>query len=425
MSTVLIKNTHLYNKPYAERTDVLIRDGVIERIGASLAEVPADTVLDASHKTLAPGLINCHTHTYMSVFRNYADDVPFHTWLFERIMPKEDNLQPEQAFYGCLLTYAEMLRSGTTSFLDMHMFPRTTVDAADTAGMRAFLSRGLVGENRQDPGAVRRVDEFFDEAAYAKEKGSIAQFLLGPHAIYTCGEDLLRWIAELAEENGLAVHMHLSETKQEMDDCLRAHGMTPVQYVDSLGLTKNRCVFAHCVQLAEEDYAVLARPNIYAALNPASNAKLGNGFAPALEMQRRSVNLCLGTDGASSNNALNLFMEMRLLSLLAKAAAGDTLAMPAAETLSLATDRAAAALGMEGKLGVIKEGALADLILLDENAPSMQPHFDAVSAMVYSMNGSEVSDVLIDGKLVMKDRELLTIDEERVRFEVARTVQNW
>ncbi len=425
MGDLLIRNTHLYNDAYTERKDVAVRDGRILAVGNVSDDFAADTVIDASHKTLAPGLINCHAHAYMSVFRNFADDVPFQEWLFERIMPKEDALTKEQAYYGSLLSFSEMIRSGTTSFLDMHMFPRTVVDAASSAGIRAFLSRGLVGESRRDPGAQRRVNEMLDEAAYAKETGSAAQFLLAPHAIYTCGEDLLRWIIEISEETGYSIHMHLSETKQEMENCLREHGLTPVQYVDSLGLTKRHCVFAHCVQLTEEDYEILSKPNLFAALNPASNAKLGNGVAPVMEMRRRGIRLCLGTDGASSNNAQNLFSEMRLLALLAKAVSNDPLAMSARETVDLVTVGAAAALGMEGQLGEIREGALADLILLDEGAATMQPLFDVPSAMVYSMNGSEVMDVIIDGKIVMKDRELLTIDEERVRYETARTVHTW
>ena len=403
-----------------ERTDIAIADGKICAIGTVPEDFKADTVIDGSHKTVLPGLVNAHTHVYMSVFRNYADDVPFETWLFGKIAPMEDRMTPEDAYWGCMLSFAEMIRSGTTAFLDMHMFPRTVVRAAHDAGLRAVLSRGLQGTDRTDQGIIRRINEAKDEMEYAKEIGSIATFMISPHAIYTCGEDALRYALETAEELQIPVHIHMAETRKEYEDCLAQRGMTPVRYVDSLGLLDHKIVLAHCVRLADEDYPLLAKPLVAVAANPASNAKLANGIAPVARMLREGVCVSLGTDGASSNNSQNMFTDMHLLSLLAKASEEDSLVLPAKETLQIATANGYRALGLDQNLGKIEEGYTADLILINEDAPSLLPHFDMASALVYSANGSEVSDVIVNGKLLMKDRELLTIDEEKIRFEISR-----
>ena len=417
---ILLKNVHILEDPKDVRKDIAIENGVIRAVGSVPEGFDADTVLDGSAKTVLPGLVNAHTHAYMSLFRNYADDLPFEEWLFDRIVPVEDSLTPEEGYWGCMLSFLEMIRSGTTAFLDMHMFPRTVVRAAKDAGIRAVLSRGLQGADRNDEGMKRRIREAKDEMAYAKEIGSNATFMFGPHAIYTCAEDALKWALEEAREMQIPLHIHLAETRKEYEDCLAQHGATPVQYLARLGLLDHKIVLAHCVRLAEEDFDLLARENVAVATNPASNAKLANGIAPAARMLKKGICVALGTDGASSNNSLNMITDMHLLSLFAKATGEDALALTAKETVKIATENGYRALALDARLGKIEEGFGADLILVNENAPSLLPNFDMTSALVYSANGSEVSDAIIDGKLVMRDRELLTIDEERVRYEIAK-----
>ena len=409
---IVIKNVHILGQEREKRTDVYITGDHIASIGKEPASFLKDEEIDGSHKFLMPGLINCHTHAYMTLMRNYADDLPFHEWLFGRILPMEDELTPEDAYWGTLLGMAEMIRSGTTTFVDMHMFPRMVVKACASSGMRALLTRGLVGSDRHDEGGKMRIEQALDEMEYGKSIGAPCMFGLGPHAIYTCGEDFLRYVTELAHEKGLLI------------DCLAEHGMTPAEYAASLGMTDGPAIFAHCVYLGENDFGILANPNVSVATNPASNMKLANGFAPVPRMLKEGIRVALGTDGAGSNNNLNLFTEMHLLTLAHKGNLCDSLVLSAEETVRIATKNGAAAIGRED-LGSVEPGKTADLVLIDENAPSMIPNYNRMAAVAYSANGSEVSDVLIGGRIVMRDRQLMTIDEERVHYEVERVASRF
>ncbi len=421
---ILLKNVHLYDRPETERTDVYISASRISSIGKEPQKFSMDEVVDCSHKTLLPGLINCHTHAYMSLLRNYADDVPFTTWLFDRVTPVEDSLTQEDAYWGNLLSMMEMIRTGTTTFVDMQMFPRMAVKACADTGMRGVITRGLVGTDRQDEAAVRRLREAFDEMEYGASIGAPCTFGLGPHAIYTCGSDLLRYTGELARERHLLLNIHLSETRSEFDTCMDEHGMTPVRYLDSLGLLDSEILLAHCVYLDDGDYEILRRPNIHVVTNPASNMKLANGFAPADRMLKEGVHVCLGTDGAASNNSLNMFGEMRLLSMTQKGVTKDALSLTADETLKIATKNGAEAIGRDD-LGVIETGKTADLILIDENHPNLRPLYHRKASLVYSATGCEVSDVMVGGRFLMRSGHLTTIDEERVFYETEKIADRY
>lgn len=416
---LLLKNVHILGTVESERTSVYVNGSRISAIGREPRGFSADDVIDCSHKTMMPGLINCHTHAYMTLLRNYADDVPFSTWLFERVQPVEDTLTGEDAYWGTLLAIMEMLRTGTTTFVDMHMFPKMVVKACADSGMRAVLTRGLVGESRNDEGAQRRIREALDEMEYGASIQAPCTFGLGPHAMYTCGEDLLRYVRELAEEKDLLLHIHLAETQKEHDDCIKEHGMTQVEFMKELGYLDRNLLLAHCVYLEDGDYALLARPNVHVATNPASNMKLANGIAPVARMLKEGVHVCLGTDGASSNNALNMFGEMRLLSMVQKGATKDALALPAEETIRIATKNGAETIGRDD-LGSIEVGKTADFILIDENHPNLRPIYNRTASLVYSATGCEVSDVVIGGKVLMGDGHFKTIDEERVYYETER-----
>ena len=416
---IQIKNVHLINSPENERTDVFITGDHISGIGKEPQKFSRDEVIDGSHRTLMPGLINCHTHAYMSVMRNYADDVPFDEWLFKRIMPVEDSLSPEDAYWGNLLSITEMIRTGTTAYVDMQMFPKMSVKACLDTGMRALVSRGLVGADRRDEGGIRRVREALDEIEYGRECGANCEFALGPHAIYTCGEDYLRWVTELAREKGLMLNIHLSETQHEFENCRKEHGCTPVEYLHRLGMLDLHILLAHCVYLAEEDYELLKRPNVHVVTNPASNMKLANGFAPVKRMLDEGIHVALGTDSAASNNSLNMFREMNLLSMTQKGAGKDALSLTAEQTLDIAVRGGAAAFG-RSDLGLLSAGAAADLVLIDEDMPNLRPLYNRKASLVYSASGYEVSDVLVAGRIVMRNRNLTTIDEEKVYYEAER-----
>ena len=367
-------------------------------------------VVDAGNCLVMPGLINMHTHAYMTIMRNYADDVDFDEWLFKRVMPVEDTLPKEGAYWTNLLAMMEMLRTGTTCFVDMHMFHEQSCLAAEKAGLRGYIGRGLVGGSLYEAGN-RRFPEALEEME--KHRSDTLDFILSPHAIYSCSVDLMKEVVRESDARGLLRQTHLSEGMTEVENCLKEHGKTPVALLDDIGFLSSRTILAHCVQM-QDDIARLPRSGATVVTNPASNAKLRNGFAPVLEMQAAGVNICLGTDGAASNNTLNLFREMGLFTMIHKGISRDSTAAPAAFTLKTCTSNAARALGRAGELGVIAEGAAADLIFLDLNAVSLFPNNNIVSSLCYSANGSEVTDTMVNGRFLMRDRTLLTIDEAEV-----------
>lgn len=392
-----------------------IRDGKISFIPFTNEERYQD--VNAKRRLVMPGLINMHTHAYMTLMRNYADDVEFSKWLFEGVMPVEDRLPQEAAYWSSLLGLAEMIRTGTTSFVDMHMYHRQSPLAAREAGMRAWIGRGLVGGslfeegNHRFPQALEEMEEFDSDTLH---------FVLSPHAIYTCSPDLLKEVAKESRDRGMLKQIHLSESLTEVEDCIKEHGKTPVEFLADLGFLDEKTILAHCVQMRGDDLDILKESGASVVTNPASNAKLGNGFAPAAEMAEKGINLCIGTDGTASNNTLNMFREMTLLSLIQKGIHKNPVSMPAETVVRAATVHAAKALGQAGQLGVLREGAAADLIFLDLDAPSMFPNNNILSSLCYSAGGSEVVSVMINGMFVMENRQLLTIDMEKVLFHVQK-----
>ncbi len=399
----------------AGRHSLYLEGTIIAGIDTKPEGFVANETIDASRRLVIPGLINAHTHTYMSMMRNAADDLAFTDWLFGTVVPIEDQLVPEDAYWGALLTQIEMIRSGTTCFNDMPMFVDQIARATRESGMRGVLARGLQG-NEYDRNDFRLAQTM--EARRENADCDRLTFLLGPHAPYTCGPDYLRMIADVALEEGMRVHIHIAEAQSESIDIWKQYHCTPVEYVRDTGIFEAPTIAAHCVRVNESDRAILAQYGVSVATNPASNMKLGNGFAPVPELMAAGVNVCLGTDGAASNNAQNMIREMGLLALIHKGTHDTPQCVSAAETLTMATRNGAAALGLN--TGSIEVGKKADLTLLDLDAPSLTPLGNPVAALAYSANGGEVADVVIDGKIVMRNRELLTIDEERVRTEIAR-----
>lgn len=414
-----IKNVLAVIDGTVKRTDIYIDGNIIAGVGEIPEGFSADTVIDGTDRLASAGLVNTHTHTYMSLYRNYADDLSFSDWLFGNISPLEDRTTPDDAYVGATLACAEMIRTGTTTFVDMHMFKGMTCRAADECGMRAVISRGLCGEGN-DEGGQRRLDEAFGEMEEYKNNSRLT-FMLAPHAIYTCDTDYLKKVIALAGERKLPINIHLSETRYEVSQAMEKYGVSPVKYLDDLGMFGIKTLAAHCVHISDEDIKILADRGVSVAANPKSNMKLGNGFAPIKKLLDSGVNVCIGTDSAASNNSLNMFSDMNFTALVHKGTGEDAQAVSAVEVHRMATENGAAALGINA--GKIEKGMLADIILLDLNTPQFNPRNNLVAAMSYSATGSETDTVIIDGKIVMKDKKLLTIDEEKLYYEANKIME--
>lgn len=395
-----------------KETSIYIEKDRIVAIGDRPDGFVEDKVIDGKNKLVIPGLINCHTHSYMSFMRNVADDLSFMDWLFGTIDPIEQQMTDEDAYWGAMLAIIEMMKSGTTCFNDMQMNIHQTTRAVKESGMRAVISRGLVGSGNDEAGQMR-LRQAYEERDAAKDCDRL-NFRLGPHAPYTCDEDFLKIVAMEAKREKLGIHIHLSESVSEIEQIRDKYGRTPIQLAEDSGIFDVPAIAAHCVQVTDEDIDILKKNNVSVVTNPASNMKLGNGFAPIAKMLEKGVNVCLGTDGAASNNCLNMFHELSLLTLIHKGTGKTPQCVSAKEGFRIATINGAKALGLDAKIGSIEVGKKADLAILDLNTPSLTPRNNLIAALSYSVNGSEVDTVIIDGQITMENRRLLTIDENMV-----------
>ncbi|MCL2221223.1 MAG: amidohydrolase [Oscillospiraceae bacterium] len=413
----LLPKSELSDDPEVKSCSVYIKDGIIESTTTEPEGFKADKTISGGGKLLMPGLINAHTHTSMSLLRNCADDLLFNEWLFGKIIPLEDKLTGKDCYWGALLAIMEMIKTGTTSFIDMYYFLDDITSAVDESGIRAVLSRGLIG-NADDPSlGESRLREAFEALDKWKNHDRIS-FMLAPHAPYTCDEGFQRVVAGEAKRLGLRINTHISESLTEVENIKNTYGCSPVEILDKTGLLTDKTVGAHCVHISDNDIEILADRGVCVVTNPVSNLKLANGIAPIPKLLKAGVKVALGTDGASSNNTLNMFRELSILALIHKGAGHDPLAVTACEGVSIATKGGAAAMG-RSDLGVIKPGNVADLVILNLDTPNMQPCNNLVSALAYSTNGSEVETVMVGGRVIMENREFLTIDSERVYHEVS------
>lgn len=398
-----------------------IRNGKIDYIGEfneSLMDA-YDKVIECSGKAVMPGLINAHGHAAMTMFRNYADDLKLMDWLFKKIFPLEDKLNEEIVYWGSQLAMLEMIKSGTTTYTDMYFFMNATAKAAGEAGIRACLSRGLVGDSGD--GAVN--DKLLEAIDFHKEYNNSydgrIKVNFGPHSMYTCSVPYLKTIVSKAEEMNVSMQIHISETQDEVNNCNEKYGMSPVKLLEGIGMLKSSTLGAHCVVVNDEDIDILARNKVNVAHNPGSNMKLASGIAPVSKMLAKGINVCLGTDGAASNNNLDMFEEMRSATYLQKVYTNDPTSLGVEQVLKMATVNGAKALGIND-LGTIEVGMKADLIILDTNKPYYYPRYNMKAAIVYAGNSSDVETVIIDGKIVMEKNKILTLDEEKIYYEIQR-----
>jgi 5-methylthioadenosine/S-adenosylhomocysteine deaminase len=390
---------------------VAVRDGRIEAVlpaHEAAARFGDYETLELGGHALIPGLINAHTHAAMSLMRGLADDLPLTRWLEDHIWPAEaKHVSRQFVFDGTLLACAEMMRGGITCFNDMYFFPEAALEAALLSGMRSV--HGLI--------VIEFPSAYASDPADYLRKGlalrdrhreePLASFALAPHAPYTVSDDTLRQVATLAAELDLPVHIHLHETANEITRSLAEHGVRPLERLARLGLLGPNLIAAHCVHLTAEEIQLLARHGCSVVHCPCSNLKLASGFAPVASLVHQNVNVALGTDGAASNNRLDMFQEMRTAALLAKAVARDAQALPAHAALRAATLAGARALGIEDRAGSIVPGKAADLVAVDLRSPELAPCFDPVSQLVYAAGREHVSHVWIDGELQVSEGNLM------------------
>jgi 5-methylthioadenosine/S-adenosylhomocysteine deaminase len=399
---------------------VLEAHSVAVRAGRIVAVLPTAAVADAfaparrvtlAQHVLIPGLVNLHTHAAMSLMRGLADDRPLMEWLKDHVWPVElKHASPEFVYDGTLLACAEMLRGGVTCFNDMYFFPEAAARASLDSGMRASL--GLIAVEFPSAYASDAEDYLAKGLAVRDRLGSEERlsFCMAPHAPYTVSDRTFARIATLAEELDLPVHIHLHETEDEVRASLAEHGKRPLERLAALGLVSPRLIGVHAVHLTETEIATLARNGCSIAHCPSSNLKLASGFAPVAALLDARLNVGLGTDGAASNNRLDMFQEMRTAALLAKAVAGRAEAMPAHEALRCATLGGARALGLEGVCGSIAPGKAADLCAVTVQEPETRPCYDPVSHLVYACGREHVTHVWVAGETVLEDRTLAHVD---------------
>lgn len=390
-----------------EDVNIYIKDKNIFHIGDELKDFNFDKVIDGSGMVALPGLINTHTHLAMTLFRNYADDMKLEDWLFKKIFPLEDKLMGEDVYYGSKLGLIEMIKSGTTCFLDMYFFVEDTLKAINESKIRACISRGLTSGEGEDA-KIQEVRDLYGK--YNDYEGRI-KIMVGPHAVYTCSEDFLKKCLNLTKELNTRLHIHLNESKNEVEESLKAHGKSPIEWVDYLGLLEVPTIAAHCVWLNENDMNILKNKNVNVAHNPVSNLKIASGIANIYKMQKEGINVCLGTDGAASNNNLNMFKDLNIASLLSKGLNLEPVATTAYETLEMATINGAKALGLEDLIGTLEVGKEADIILIDFNKPHLKPKNNVISSLVYSAFGSDVDTVIVKGNVLMENRKIKVFNE--------------
>jgi len=404
----------IQNIQHDEKTiDVLIDGNLIKKIGDCAGET-TDRVIDGSNKAILPTFHNAHHHAAMAYMRSYADDIELFTWLSEHIWPLEETITEEDVYNGARLACLEMIKSGTTFFNDMYWYFHGTARAVEEMGMRAALGAVFIDMGDGDRRAANReqANQLLEES---KQYSDRIHFQLGPHALYTVSKEALVWCAEFANEHGLMIHTHLSETEKEVADCIAAHGMRPPAYLDSLGLLAPNLTAAHCIWLEQNEMELLAERGVKALHCPTSNMKLASGKFRFSDAQAAGMKITIGTDGAASNNNLDMSEEIKMAALLEKHFTSDPTALPAETAWDAGTRAGAEMFGLNS--GVIEEGALADCMLVDLNNPRLIPGHNLIADMVYSADSSCIDTVICDGNILMQDRK---VDGEKEIIAKAR-----
>jgi 5-methylthioadenosine/S-adenosylhomocysteine deaminase len=425
-NTILIKNALILspNTNFEGKQSLLIKDDIIAEIAPEIDESDVEKIIDAEGKILLPGLINTHTHLSMTLFRGLADDLSLDSWLNDHIWPMEANLNGDYCYIGALLGAVELIKSGTTTFSDMYFYMEDVARAVDEAGIRAVLSYGMIDFGD----AERRENEIKENLDLFKHCNGMAdgriKVFFGPHSPYTASEELLIKVRELADEYNMGIHIHVSETEKEINDVSEEKGLRPFEYLDKIGFLGPDVVAAHCVWLSDEEIEIIKKNNVKVSHNPCSNMKLASGISPVSKLIENDICVSIGTDGASSNNNLDLIEELKTASLLQKVSTLDPKVLNSDESVAMGTIKGAEALALDDEIGSIEVGKKADIILIDTNSANMVPDSSSLSSnIIYSANGSNVDTTICNGKVLMENKKLVVLDEEEIYRKARQAIK--
>lgn len=406
---------------------LLVRGDKIVEISPTISlkkKYPTAKLLHTEHGLIMPGLVNTHTHAAMSCFRGIADDLPLMTWLEKHIFPIESKLTGQMVYQSTLLSIAEMIKSGTTSFCDMYLFAADVARAAEKAGIRAWIGEVLYDFPSPCYGELENGFSYIRELFEQYRNHSHINITADPHSVYTCSPKLLVKLGRIADDEKCLYHIHLSENQTEVATCIERYGSTPTQHLEKLGVLNSNTLAAHCVVLQPEEIFLLSDRKVNISHCVESNMKLASGLAPVVELLNAGARVSIGTDGSASNNDVDMFGEMSSVAKVHKAVHLDPTVMSAENTLHAATISGATALGAHTTIGKLEQGMKADCIVLDMNQPHLTPCYNIPSHLVYAVKGSDVIHSIINGKIVMQDRELTTINEVEILAQMTSMATN-
>jgi 5-methylthioadenosine/S-adenosylhomocysteine deaminase len=412
-------------KGIIERGFIAIRDTKISHIeSAKTSSIRAKRTLDGQGKIALPGLVNCHTHVAMTLFRGIAEDKPFDEWWKEAIWPLEQKLKRSDIYIGALLGCLEMIKSGTTCFADMYFHEDAVAEAVEKSGMRAVLAPGII-----EAGSRRLGEKTLKEAvkmaqAYHECADGRINIQLGPHTASTCSPELLKKVRAAASKLKVGLHLHLAESRSMVETVKKSFGLSEVELLEKIGFLGQDVLAAHCIHLSKKDMQTMKRYNVKVAYNPVANMKLASGIPKIYDLLRFGLTIGIGTDGAACNNSFDMFESMKFAALLQKIFYMNPAVLPAEKVLRMATIEGAEALGLEKEIGSLEVGKKADLILVNLEEPHLTPLHDIYTNLVYSAGGSDVDTVIVNGKILMENRKVRTLNEIEVMEEARRTAKD-
>ncbi|HUF36950.1 MAG TPA: amidohydrolase [Anaerolineales bacterium] len=397
-------------------SSLAIEGRTIVAVGKIPEDFSPDEIVDGYNHAVLPAFFNAHCHAAMTYERGWAEDLPFDRWLNEKIWVAEAALQPDDVYWGAALAACEMMRGGVAGFNDHYFYMDRVAEVVEASGMKAGLTWCVFGiGDEHEVGANLDGTLAFIDRWQGRAEGRL-QLLLGPHSPYLCPPNFLRRVAEAAAAQGLAVHLHVSESQEQVDNSIRAHGLTPVAHLESLGIFDGRCIAAHCLSVSDEDLDILARRDVTVAHTPTTYMKLAMGVNDLSRFTARGINVAIGTDGPGSNADMDMPAALRQTAILQKHEQRNPEALPGDLALRMATQNGARAIGFE-RSGVLAPGMSADLVLVDLDKPHLLPRHDLVANLVHAMKASDVTGLMVDGEWLFRNGEILTLDEEKIKAE--------